>query len=160
MGPMATHEPKLLLGPLVVVAVLASAQCGAYALDAWPRSALLWYLNLEVFRPVQYSFFMGQGMEAPGTIQAFSMVLGLLALICSGLFGKARLPLAIASNLSFLYSVVLLYGLYAARNPALEVSVKLSALWGPAFVLVLLVVLATFVSSASAHRAYWREIIP
>jgi hypothetical protein len=160
MGPMATHEPKLLLGPLAVVAVLASAQCGAYALDAWPRSMVLWYLNLEVFRPVQYSLFMADGVDPTGVGQAFGVVLALLALICSGLFGKARLPLAIASNLSFLYSVVLLYGLYAARNPALEVSVKLGALWGPAFVVVLLVVLAAFVSSASAHRAYWREIIP
>ena len=113
-----------------------------------------------MFRPVQYSFFIGEGVGATGTTQAFCLALGLLALICIGSFGKIRLPLAIASNLSFLYSVVLLYGLYAAKNPALEVSVKLSALWSPAFVLVLLVVLAAFVSSASAHRAYWREIIP
>jgi hypothetical protein len=157
---MANRERSLLVGPLLVIAIVASAQCGAYALDTWPQSALLWYLNLEVFRPVQYSFFMGEGVDATGTTQALCVVLALLALICIGSLGKIRLPLAIASNLSFLYSVALLYGLYAARNPALEVSVKLSALWGPAFVLVLIVVLAALASSASAHRAYWREIIP
>jgi len=155
---MAKRERSLLLGPLLVIAVVVSAQCGAYALNTWPQSAVLWYLNLEVFRPVQYSFFVGERMDATGTTQAICVMLGLPALTCIGLLSKSRLPLAIASNLSFLYSITLLYGLYAARNPALEVSVKLSALWGPASVLVLLVVLASFVSSASAHRAYWREI--
>jgi hypothetical protein len=155
---MAIREPKLLLGPVVVVAVIASAQCGAYALDAWPRSTLLWYLNLQVFRPVQYSLFMADGVDPTGVSQAFGVVLALLALICSGLFGKARLPLAIASNLSFLYSVILLYGLYAANNPALAVDVKLGALWGPSFVVVAVVPVAAFISSASAHRAYWSEI--
>jgi hypothetical protein len=157
---MVSCEPKLLLGPLVVVAVVASAQCGAYALDAWPRSMVLWYLNLEVFRPVQYSLFMADGVDPTGVSQAFGVVLALLTLICSGLFGKARLPLAIASNLSFLYSVVLLYGFYAANNRALVVDIHLNALWGPSFAVVVVVVLATFVSSASAHRAYWREIFP
>jgi hypothetical protein len=157
---MSNRECILLAGPLLVIGVVASAQCGAYALDAWPHSALLWYLNLEVLRPVQYSFFTGEGVDATGTTQAFCVILGLLALICIGSFGKIRLPLAIASNLSFLYSVVLLYGFYAANNPALAVTIKLSALWGPSFVVVSVVVLAALVSSASAHRVYWREIFP
>ena len=93
-------------------------------------------------------------------IQACCVVLALLALISAGSLGKIRLALAIASNLSFLYSVILLYGLYAANNPALAVDVKLGALWGPSFVVVAVVLVAAFVSSASAHRAYWREIFP
>src|SRR5260370_31625161 len=141
---MANREPKLLLGPLVVVAVLASAQCGAYALDAWPRSTVLWYLNLEVFRPVQYSLFMADGVDPTGVTQAFGMVFALLVLICSGLFGKARLPLAIASNLSFLYSVVLLYGFYAANNRALVVDIHLNALWSPSFPFIVALLFASF----------------
>jgi hypothetical protein len=155
---MARREPTLIVGPLLVVTVVVSAQCGAYALNAWPRSALLWYLNLEVFRPVQYSFLIGNGLDVTGASQAFCLVLAFLVLIGSGLFGKTRLPLAIASNLSFLYSVVLLYGFYAANSPALPVDIRLSALLGPSFALVTAVVLTALVSSASAHRAYWREI--
>jgi len=157
---MANRQCILLLGPLLVVAVVASAQFGAYALEAWPRSTLLWYLNLQVFRPVQYSFFLADGGDPTGMIQACCVVLALLALISAGSLGKIRLALAIASNLSFLYSVILVYGLYAANNPALAVDIKLSALWGPSFVVVALVLVAAFVSSASAHRAYWREIFP
>jgi hypothetical protein len=157
---MANRERILLLGPVLVVAVVASAQFSAYALDTWPRSAVLWYFNLEVFRPVQYSFFLADSVDPTGMTQAFGVVLALLVLICAGSFGKIRLSLAIASNLSFLYSVVLLYGFYAANNPALAVNIKLSALWGPSFVLVVVVAAAAFVSSASAHRAYWREIFP
>jgi hypothetical protein len=113
-----------------------------------------------VLRPVQYSFFIGEGVDATGTTQAFCLALGLLALICIGSVGKIRLPLAIASNLSFLYSAVLFYGFYAANNPALAATVKLSALLDPSFVIVIAVVLSSFVSAASAHRAYWREIFP
>ena len=155
---MAKREPILLVGPLLVVVVVVSAQCGAYALNLWPQSALLWYLNLEVFRPIQYSFFVGDGLDPTG-LNPFWMVIAQLALIGAGAVGKMRLPLAVASHLSLLYSVALLYGFYAANNPALAVRVKLNTLWGPSFVVVMMVVVAAFVSSASAHRAYWREIL-
>lgn len=155
---MPNRERSLLVGPLLVVGVVASAQCGAYALNTWPQSALLWYLNLEVFRPVQYSFFIGADLDPTGLSQAFAVMTALLALICTGSVGKMRLPLAIASNLSFLYSVVLFYGFCAANNRAL--AIDLNMLWAPSFALVLVVLLAAVVSFVSAHRAYWREIFP
>jgi hypothetical protein len=157
---MPNRERSLLVGPLLVVGVVAGAQCGAYALDTWPQSPLLWYLNLEVFRFVQYSFFIGADLDPTGLSQAFGVVTALLALICAGSVSKMRLPLAIASNLSFLYSVVLFYGFYAANNPALAVGMDLNTLWAPSFALVLVVLLGAVVSSVSAHRAYWREIFP
>jgi hypothetical protein len=152
---MAKREPVLLVGPLAVIAVVASAQCGAYALSLWPRSVLLWYLNLEVFRPVQYSLFASVDPTGMGP---FCIVIVLSLLVGAGSVGKSRLPLAIASNLSFLYSIALLCGSCVANNPALAVNIKFNALWGPSFFLVAVVMLAAFVSSASAHRAYWREI--
>jgi hypothetical protein len=157
---MPNHERSLLVGPLLVVLVIASAQCGAYALNTWPQSALLWYLNLEVFRPVQYSFFIGANLDPSGLSQAFAVMTALLALICTGSVGKTRLPLAIASNLSFLYSVVLFYGFYVANNRAFAIGIDLNMLWAPSFALVLVVLVAAVVSSVSAHRAYWREIFP
>jgi hypothetical protein len=157
---MPKREHSLLIGPLLAIGVVASAQCSAYALATWPHSALLWYLNLEVFRPVQYSFFIGADLDPTGLSQALCVVAALLALICTGLVGKIRLPLAIASNLSFLYGVVLFYGFYAANNPALAIGIDLNTLWAPSFALVLVVLLAVVVSSVSAHRAYWREIFP
>jgi len=157
---MPKRERSLLVGPLLAIGVVASAQCSAYALATWPHSALLWYLNLEVFRPVQYSFFIGADLDPTGLSQALCVVAALLALICTGSVGKIRLPLAIASNLSFLYSVVLLYGFYAANDPALSIVIDVNALWAPSFALVLAVLLAAAVSSVSAHRAYWREIFP
>ena len=38
-----------------MITAVACAEFGAHALAYWPSSSLLWYLNLEVFRPVQYS---------------------------------------------------------------------------------------------------------
>jgi hypothetical protein len=110
--------------------------------------------------PCAVHFFIGADLDPTGLSQAFAVVTALLALICTGSVGKMRLPLAIASNLSFLYSVVLFYGFYAANNPALAIGIDLNTLWAPSFALVLMVLLAAVVSSVSAHRAYWREIFP
>ena len=86
------------------------------------------------------------------------MIAPLLALICIGLITKIRFPLALASNMSLLYSGLLLYGLYLANRPAAETGVKLSALLGPSLLLAGSVLLASFLSSVVSHRGYWREL--
>jgi len=45
-----------------VISAVAFAEFGAHALAYWPSSPLLWYLNLEVFRPVQHSVVVEQGL--------------------------------------------------------------------------------------------------
>jgi hypothetical protein len=53
----ALDNKKLqLAGPIGVIAAVACAEVGAHALAYWPSSSLLWYVDLEVFRPFQYSF--------------------------------------------------------------------------------------------------------
>ena len=153
------NEKLQLAGPVVVISAVASAEFGAHALAYWPSSPLLWYLSLEVFRPVQYSFGAVNGLAFGDLAQTLCVVVPLLALICLGLITKVRLPLALASNLSFVYSALLLYGSYLANAPTTKVAVKLSALWGPSFFLLGAVLLASAVSSAVSHRAYWREIV-
>ena len=92
--------------------------------------------------------------------QIACVVVPLLAFICIGLIANARLLLAIASNMSLVYSVLLLYGLYLANNPVADRGVKLSALLVPSFFLAAAVLLVSFFSSAASHRAYWRAIFP
>ena len=155
---MLDNEKLQLAGPVVVISAVASAEFGAHALAYWPSSPLLWYLNLEVFRPVEHSIVVERGLVSGDFAQILCVVLPLLALICIGLLTKVRLPLALASNLSFIYGAVLLYGSYLANAPTTKIGVKLSALWGPSFFLLGAVLLASAVSSAVSHRAYWREI--
>ncbi len=153
---MLDNEKLQLAGPVVVISAVACAELGAHALAYWPSSSLLWYLNLEVFRPLHYEVIVEN--RVGDFAQTLCVVVPLFALICIGLITKIRLPLALASNMSLLYSLVLLYGLYLANAPYGVTGVKLSALWGPSLLLAGSVLLASFLSSAISHRAYWREL--
>ena len=157
---MLDNKKLQLAGPVGVIITVACADVGARALAYWPSSPVLWYLNLEVFRPVQYTFVAEKGMIFGDPGQIACVVLPLLALICIGLIANVRLLLAIASNMSLVYSVLLLFGLYLANNPVTEKGVKLSALVVPSLFLAAAVLLASFLSSAVSHRAYWRAILP
>jgi hypothetical protein len=156
---MRGNEKLQLAGPIGVIAAVASAECGAHALAYWPSSSLLWYVDLEVFRPLQYTFAAANERLAFGDLaQTLCMVTPLLALMCIGLITKRTFPLALASNLSFAFSAALLYGSYVADCPVAAAHNDLSPLWAPSFLLALSVLLAAFLSSAASHSVYWREI--
>jgi hypothetical protein len=105
-------------------------------------SSLLWFVDLEVFRPLQYSFDAANERLALGDLtQTLCFVAQLLALICVGLITGRRLPLAIASNMSILYSAAFLYGSYLANSPAADTGV--AALLVPSFFLAVSVLLAS-----------------
>lgn len=157
---MFTNDRHQLIGPVAVIATVTCAEFSAYALGNWPSSSILWYLNLEVFRPVEYSFGFEEKLVSGALAQSLCLVVLLLGLICTGLIIKSRFSLALASNLSLLYSACLLLGCSVANNPSVQSSSKLSALWGPSFMLAAFVFLGSFLSSAVSHRGYWREIFP
>jgi hypothetical protein len=156
---MRANERLQLAGPIGVIAAVACAEGGAHALAYWPSSPLLWYVDLEVFRPLQYTFAAANERLAFSDLaQTLCVVAPLLALICIGLITGRKFPLAVASNLSFLFSAALLYGSYLADCPVVGTNSALSTLWAPSFLFALSVLLAAFISSAASHRAYWREI--
>jgi hypothetical protein len=157
---MLDHEKLELAGPVGVAMAIAGAEFGAYALAYWPSSSLLWYLNLEVFRPMQYSVVAEPAMVLGGLAQTLCVAVPLLGLMLAGIVTKSRLPLAIATSLSLIYSALLLYGALLANSPAVKVGVKLSALWVPSSFLAASILLASILSSAISHRAYWRELFP
>ena len=146
------------VGPFGVIAALAGAELGGRALAYWPDSALLWYLNLEVFRPLHYDVVALELQSFGDLAQLLCIAIPLLVLISLGMFANMRLALAIASNLSLVYSVLILYGIYFANTPIAERGVSLSSFWAPSCCLALAVLLCSLVSSAVSHRSYWREI--
>jgi hypothetical protein len=147
-----------LAGPFGVIGAIACAECCSFALACWPSSPLLWYLNLEVFRPVQYSLVAENSVALGGWAQTIYVVVPLLILVIFACIAKAKLPLAIASNLSLLYSALLIYGSYLANRPAAGTGLSMNVVWAPSFFLAVSVLLASFLSSAVSHRAYWRDI--
>jgi hypothetical protein len=75
-----------------------------------------------------------------------------------GLMMRNRLPLAIASNLSLIYSAALLYSSVIEYGTAVHLRVNLGGLVTPAGVLALTILLVSIWSTAISHRSYWRDI--
>jgi hypothetical protein len=158
---MLDNEKLQLAGPIGVIAAVICATAGAHALANWPTSSFLWYLNLEVFQSFRYSLDgigVGQWLSRDGLAQSTWIAAPMAALVCLGLVLKIRLPLAIASNGSFIYSVLLLYGSYTATHSGTLLDFKLSGLCGPSSILAAAIVFASLISSIASHRSYWREI--
>jgi hypothetical protein len=157
---MLQNEKLQLAGPISVVVAIACAELGAQALANWPTSSFLWYLNLEIFRSFRYSF-EGIGftnwLGIDGLAQSLWVAIPLLGLICAGLIARKRLPLAIASNLSLIYSAALLYGTIVEYESG---SLRLSpgALSAPSSILTATILLVSILSTAISHRNYWRDI--
>lgn len=152
---MLREKTLQLAGPLSVVAMIWCAELSAHALAIWPTSGTLWYLNLEVFQSFRYgidSFGSGRFGNELGLVQSLWLPVILTCLVASGLFARMRLPLAIASNLSLIYSGALLYGGVAANH------MQSSDISKPASFLAAAVLVISLLSSTISHRGYWREL--
>jgi hypothetical protein len=163
---MPDDERLQLLGPLCLIAAFAGAELSAHALGTWPASSFLWYANLELFRLFRETPDALGGMpwlNAFGLAPPMAMALALSALISFGIVARNRLPLAIASNFSLIYSACTLYAGIAAGDPAAmggtgTGGIGLAALWSPSNALAMAVLLISILSSTVSHRGYWREI--
>ena len=154
------HDDKLqLAGPVCVIVAIMSAEIAARALASWPTSSWLWYLNLEVFRGFQYSLAGFSSQSWPGTFNlAIGIALPLGLLLGVGSIAKTKLLLAIASNLSLIYSLCLLYGSYVASTADSMATSRLSDVVGPSGLLASAILLISGFSSTISHRSYWRDI--
>jgi hypothetical protein len=157
---MFDRENLNFVGPAGVIAAIACAEFAGYGLATRPASVFLWYLNLEVFRCFQYgSAGFGELIPlAPLHVTAL-VALALIGLVSTSLICAVRLPLAIACDFSFVYSLTLWCGSYLA-NAGRVATFDLSALFAPSSLLPIGLVLVTSISSAISHRRYWREIAP
>ena len=89
------------LGPLALFAMTLCAEVAARALEYAPSSEFLWFVNLRMFGIFQRSYAaLSEVVDVQG-FQLFGVALPIFALACFGLFAKSRLPLALATHLSF-----------------------------------------------------------
>lgn len=155
---MRNDKKLLLVGPAAIIAAILCAQLCAHALAEWPGSSLLWYLNLQVFRPLRYGIDLLPGGD--GLSQSTWIAAPLLALIGVGLLFKNRLPLAIAAHLGAAYSALVLYcsGVTSATASTLAFAARPQA-WTDPNLLTTAILLLSLTSAATSHRQYWREIL-
>jgi hypothetical protein len=132
------------------------AETVAYALAHRPSSALLWYLNLEVF-----SIFRKSRVALSGHVNlpfAQLLIISPLALlVLAGIVFRRNLPTALSSNLSFVCAGLLLCSWYIWNSRGQVRAASLAAVHMPTgndlcfFVLSLF---GCFVSFLTSHFFY------
>ena len=157
---MFKSQRLLLIGPVVVFLAVLAAESAAGGLDYWPSSEGLWYLNLELFGFLQRSHYFIADFFPFAYGQLLIVAIPILAVAALGQITKHRLPMAIASNLSFVFAGFAVYcnwfvGTADIRAASLDLSVVATQ---PASYVILLVTLGTGVSFAISHVMYLRSV--
>ncbi len=158
------------LGPLALFFATLCAELAVRALDYAPSSELLWFVNLRMFGIFQRSYAMlnevviirggsdliSEVISIPG-FQLFGLALPIFLLACYGLVAGSRLPLALASNLSFAYAALLLFSWQTPGPPTTQASLGSIAVPSGAGFYVLTGILGTsLLSFAISHLLYLR----
>lgn len=153
---MRNDEKLLLMGPAAVIGAIVAAQLCARALAEWPSASLVWYLNLQVFRPLRYGIDL---LPGDGLAQSTWVAAPLAALICVGLLLKNRLPLAIAAHLALFYSALILYCSGTMSTPLTTLVLAAAPqVWAHPNLLATAILLLSLMSAMISHREYWREM--
>jgi hypothetical protein len=123
-----------------------------------PGSEALWYIHLDVLWPLRLGDdLLGSRLDvAHGQLYLIALPLFLIAY--GGYYSGRRLALAIASNLSFVYAVVLACAGYAGNPPWIAAPPN-SVHWGSPRLCLLAVLLGcALLSFLASHIIYLRAI--
>ena len=149
-----------LIGPAFLFAAVLAAEAGAYALDMFPRSEALWYVNLKLFGMFQRTYYQIDSYTGIASFDLFFIAMPILVIGCVGVVCRQRLLLALSSNLSFVYAGFLIYVWSCMQPQALQAS--LSAISLPAvgadLYLVATLLGASLLSFCVSHFIYVRDV--
>lgn len=160
-----------LIGPLVLALAIGAAELAACILAWKPSSAFVWYLNLELFGIFQHSHSMLSSAFSVPYFQLLFVAGPILILALGGFAFHSRLPVAIASNLSFAYAFFLAYAWYGIRLPAPQAASlsgaayesvfnisAVSLTFGPHACVLATLLVASMLSTTASHVQYLRVI--
>jgi hypothetical protein len=151
------------LGPLALFVATLCAELAARALEYAPSSEFLWFVNLRMFGIFQRSFAALSDLVAVQGFQLFGIALPIFALACFGLFAKSRLPLALATHLSFICAGLLVLFWQTPGPPTAQASLVAIAVPSGAGLYVLVTImgscLVSFVISQLLYIRAAREEI-
>jgi hypothetical protein len=145
------------LGPLAVFVATLCAELAARALAYDPSSEMLWFVNLRLFGIFQRSYSaLGDVARIPGFL-LFALALPIFLLACYGLFAGRRLPLALASNLSFGYATFLLLAWQSPGRHTTQASLgPITVPSGAGFYMLTGILGSCLLSCAISHLLYLR----
>ncbi len=145
------------LGPLALFVATLCAELAARALEYAPGSEFLWFVNLRMFGIFQRSYAALSEVVAVQGFQLFGIALPIFALACFGLVAKSRLPLALATHLSFACAGLLVLFWQSPGPPTRQASLVGIAVPSGAGLYVLATILGTcLLSFVISHLLYIR----
>lgn len=147
------------LGPLALFVATLAAELAARALACAPTSEILWFVNLRMFGIFQRSDGALSEFIAIDGFQLFGVALPIFLLACLGVAAKSRLPLAVASHLSFAYAAFLLLSWQSPSGATTQASLGPISVPSGAGLYVLVSILGTcLLSFAISHLLYLRLV--
>lgn len=155
---MPNYARLQFVGPVVVFCVVLCAEAAAFGLSLLPTSAFLWRVNLEAFDVFQQSHYVFAATIGVPFSQFF-IALAFFVMAIYGLQTGRELPLAIATNLTLIYTAVLIFIRISSRSHPLMASlVDVTVPTNPANCLPMILVAVSLVSAAISHSYYLRRI--
>jgi len=148
-----------LIGPFTLAAVIFAAEAAVYGLEHH-TSAFLWYVNLQWFPAFQASYYIISKYISVPYSQLFFVAIPLVVIACAGMWTKRPFLLAIGSNLSFVYTVFVVYAwLHTQTQGSPSASlVPMVASTNPDGVLCLVLLGACLCSFFVSHLIYVRAV--
>ena len=149
-----------LIGPIFLFVAVLAAEAAAYALNAFPSSAPLWYANLKLFGMFQRSYYVVDSYTGIPSFNLFFVAMPILLLGCLGIVWRKRLLLGVSSNLSFVYAGLLVHQWMLMQPHALQASLDTIAVpaSGADLYLVASLLGASFLSFCVSHFIYVRDV--
>jgi hypothetical protein len=141
---------------LVILAMLA-AELASLALALSPGSALLWWLNLELFRGMNATYSVLMTRYSLDYSVTVPIMLGLLALSVAAYRRRHRFALGMLSNAAFIWCGFTAYVWYVYKAPLATAGVgELFASNFEGSVLLAYIVLASLIGVLVTHVSYLR----
>lgn len=155
---MPNYARLQFIGPVAVFCVVLCAEAAALGLSLVPTSTFLWRVNLEAFDVFQQSHYVLAAIIGLPFSQFF-IALTLFVMAIYGLQTGRELPLAIASNLTLIYTAFLILIRISSQSQPLTASlVDVTMPIDPANCLALMLVAVSLISAAISHVYYLRRI--
>jgi hypothetical protein len=148
------------LGPTAVLFGVGAAEGAAWGLAHSPASETLWYVNLRIFGIFQQGNYALSSVLLFPYLQLFLIALPLFAIAAYGFFARRTFLLAIASNLSFVYTGFLFYVGLSGQPHALAASLtSIAVSTGPNIYMPIALVTASLISFLVSHFQYLLKVV-
>ena len=145
-----------LIGPIALIGAVLSSEGAVYGLARAPSSEWLWYLNLKWFALFQQSHYKLSAIIGNNCEQLLVIALPLLLVVSLGIAFKQDLLIAVASNVSFVYTALVLATAWRAVGaaPVASLSTQDISPPGPDSILIFILVGVSLVSFVVSHLLY------